>query len=47
MDQAVDRQTRAFRMGLSFFNPYWELDTLAREGKLQVDPIETPPDNIQ
>ena len=36
-----------FRMGLSFFNPYWELDTLAREGKLQVDPIETPPDNIQ
>jgi hypothetical protein len=36
-----------FRMGLSFFNPYWELDTLAREGKLPFDTIAAPPNNIQ
>jgi hypothetical protein len=23
-----------FRLGLRFFNPFWELDTLARQGKL-------------
>jgi len=36
-----------FRMGLAFFNPYWELDTLAREGKLQFDDIAPSPNDIQ
>lgn len=36
-----------FRMGLSFFNPYWEVDTFAREGKLQGETIATPPNDIQ
>ena len=35
-----------FRMGLCFFNPYWEVDTFAREGKLQGETIATfPKDN--
>ena len=36
-----------FRMGLCFFNPYWEVDTFAREGKLQIDKIAIPPNEIQ
>jgi hypothetical protein len=37
----------SFRLGLGFFNSFWELDTLARQGKLQVGTVETLPDDIQ
>lgn len=39
--KAVAHKPRRFRFGLRFFQAFWELDTLARQGKLEVD---LPPD---
>jgi len=33
----VESKPERFRFGLRFFQAFWELDTLARQGKLQVD----------
>ena len=32
----IDDQQGRFRFGLRFFQAFWELDTLARQGKLEL-----------